>query len=77
MHHFVVEVKQINMSELKEKEILIDEEEKKSVFNLANIWALFCLNWYWVLLSVVVCMIVAWGYLKFTSPNWCLRIIRF
>ena len=68
MHHFVVEVKQINMSELKEKEILIDEEEKKSVFNLANIWALFCLNWYWVLLSVVVCMIVAWGYLKFTSP---------
>lgn len=68
MHHFVVEVKQINMSELKEKEILIDEEEKKSVFNFANIWALFCLNWYWVLLSVVVCMIVAWGYLKFTSP---------
>lgn len=61
-------LKEKTMSEVKEKDFLVEEEERKSVFNLSNIWTLFCLNWYWVLLSLVVCMASAWLYLKYTAP---------
>lgn len=47
-----------------------EEEEKKSFFNVNTLWTLFYLNWYWVILSLIVCMSMAYVYLRYTNPTY-------
>ncbi len=54
------------MAESLNREIL--EEEESSGFDLRKIWMAFVLHWYWFVLSVVVCMSVAFVYLRYTRP---------
>lgn len=46
----------------------INEEEESSVFSIRNIITIIYLNWYWILLSVVICVICAKLYLRYTPP---------
>ena len=57
-----------DMVENRERDFFVDEEEKQSVFSLQNIWSLFCLNWYWVLISALLCLTVAFVYLRYKEP---------
>lgn len=54
--------------ENRERDFLVEEEEKQSVFSLQNIWTLFCLNWYWVVLSALLCLMAAFVYLRYKEP---------
>lgn len=56
------------MLENRERDFLVEEEEKQSVFSLQNIWTLFCLNWYWVVLSALLCLMAAFVYLRYKEP---------
>lgn len=42
--------------------------EENGLFDTKKIWNLFYLNWYWVLLSVIVCMLISVVYLRYKSP---------
>ena len=44
------------------------EEETSSSFNLRTIITIIYLNWYWILLSVIVCFAAAKLYLRYTPP---------
>ena len=55
------------MAEIVNKKVFDDVEENE-LFNLKKIWALVLINWYWVLLSVVICLCVSRVYLRYTSP---------
>lgn len=62
------------MAELNENDFLstngTGEEENKSFFTFKTLWTLFYLNWYWVILSLMICMSVAYVYLKYTEPTY-------
>lgn len=45
-----------------------DNAEDSGLFDSKKIWTLFYLNWYWVLLSVFICLFISFVYLKFKSP---------
>ena len=53
---------------IRDRDFLVEEEEKQSVFSLQNIWTLFCLNWYWVVLSALLCLMAAFVYLRYKEP---------
>lgn len=44
------------------------EDESAGIFNIQLVWASFCRNWYWVLFSAVICMGVAFLYLRYKTP---------
>ena len=48
----------------------VNEEEESSSFNLRNIITLIYLNWYWILLSAIVCYAAAKLYLRYTPPTY-------
>ena len=56
------------MSEITMKEDFHKEEESNGIFSFQTIWALFCQNWYWVLISVIVCVGVGFVYLRYKTP---------
>ena len=45
-----------------------NREEEHSGFNLAALWKIVVLNWYWIVLSTIVALGAAFGYLKYTRP---------
>ena len=56
------------MSEITMKDDFRKEEESNELFSLQTIWGLFCQNWYWVLISALICVGVAFVYLRFKTP---------
>lgn len=44
------------------------EEENDSGLNLKTIWMMLVLHWYWFCLSVIVCVAVAFFYLRYKQP---------
>lgn len=56
------------MSEITMKDDFRKEEESNELFSLQTIWVLFCQNWYWVLISALICVGVAFVYLRFKTP---------
>ena len=48
----------------------VNEEEESSSFNLRSIITLIYLNWYWILLSAIVCYAGAKLYLRYTPPTY-------
>lgn len=45
-----------------------NREEEHSGFNLAALWKIVVLHWYWIVLSTTVALGAAFGYLKYTRP---------
>ncbi len=45
-----------------------NQEEGKAFFNLAAIYRAIVLNWYWFLLSIIICLAAAFLYLRYTVP---------
>ena len=45
-----------------------NREEEHSGFNLATLWKIVVLHWYWIVLSTIVALGAAFGYLKYTRP---------
>ena len=45
-----------------------NREEEHSGFNLAALWKIVVLHWYWIVLSMIVALGAAFGYLKYTRP---------
>jgi len=43
-------------------------QEEESSFKFENIYRIFILNWQWFILSVIICLGVAYLYLRYTSP---------
>lgn len=46
----------------------VSGNEDESSVDLKKIWTLFYLNWYWVLLSMVVCVLISLLYLRYKAP---------
>ena len=57
-----------NMSEEVIKNPLEVEEEKGSFFDLRAILDVLILNWQWFLLSLIICLGIAWLHLRYTTP---------
>ena len=55
------------MAEFNEKN-LHENAEEQELFDMKKIWSLLLLNWYWVLISVVLCLGVSVIYLRYKSP---------
>jgi capsular exopolysaccharide synthesis family protein len=53
--------------DLEELESLLDEE-RQSGLNFAKIYTILVLNWQWFLLSVLVCLGLAYAYLRYAEP---------
>ena len=56
------------MSEEIVKNPLEVEEEKGSFFDLRAILDVLILNWQWFLLSLIICLGIAWLHLRYTTP---------
>jgi uncharacterized protein involved in exopolysaccharide biosynthesis len=44
-------------------------EEEESAFDLKQIWTLLVLNWHWILISMIACVLIALAYLWFTPST--------
>ena len=55
------------MAEFNEKN-LHENAEEQELFDMKKIWGLLLLNWYWVLISVILCLGVSVVYLRYKSP---------
>lgn len=44
------------------------EEEEESSFDFSTIYTAFILNWKWFLLSLIICLGIAYIYLRYTTP---------
>ena len=46
----------------------LQKEEESGGFSLSVIWTIIVLNWQWILLSAVVALCLAYGYLRYSQP---------
>ena len=44
------------------------EVEEESAFNIRNLMAIFILNWKWFVFSILLCLGIAYTYLRYTTP---------
>ena len=44
-------------------------EEEESSFDFKQLWTFFRLNWYWIVISMIVCFLAAYVYLWFTPTT--------
>ncbi|MDE5560499.1 MAG: polysaccharide biosynthesis tyrosine autokinase [Bacteroidaceae bacterium] len=57
------------MTESNERDVFTKQDESEnSIFSLQAIWVMFLQNWYWVLASVLVCLIISVVYLRYKTP---------
>ncbi len=52
------------------EDYLVKDQEKSSFFNFSNLWTIIVLNWQWFLLSLLICMLSGWLYLRYTMPTY-------
>ena len=48
--------------------LIVKDEEKSARFSFANIWTIIVLNWQWFVLSLLICVLSGWLYLRFAKP---------
>lgn len=60
--------KMVSLEEL--EEILVHDKEKSPFFSFANLWTFIVLNWQWFLLSLLICVLSGWLYLRYTMPTY-------
>ncbi|MEE1315828.1 MAG: Wzz/FepE/Etk N-terminal domain-containing protein, partial [Prevotella sp.] len=44
------------------------EQEEMSFLNILNISSLLIINWKWFVLSILLCLGIAYTYLRYTTP---------
>lgn len=44
-------------------------EEEESAFDFKQIWTLLVLNWHWIFISMIACVLIAFAYLWFTPST--------
>ena len=44
--------------------------QKSSPFNFASLWTVIVLHWQWFLLSLLICMLSGWLYIRYTRPTY-------
>jgi capsular exopolysaccharide synthesis family protein len=64
----MIDEKKISLEEL--EDILVQDKEKSSFFSFANLWTIIVLNWQWFLLSLLICILSGWLYLRYTMPTY-------
>ena len=52
------------------EDILVKDKEKSSQFSFANLWSVIVLNWQWFVLSMLICVLYGWLYLRYTMPTY-------
>ncbi len=62
------EEKRISIEKL--EDILVQDKERSSFFSFANLWAVLVLNWQWFILSMLICVLCGWLYLRYTVPTY-------
>lgn len=60
--------KKISLEEL--EDFLVQDKGKSSLFSFANLWSVIVLNWQWFLLSLLICVLSGWLYLRYTMPTY-------
>ena len=60
--------KKITFGEL--EDILATNKDTSSFFSFANIWSVIVLNWQWFVLSLLICLLSGWLYLRYTLPTY-------
>ena len=48
----------------------VQEEDGKAFFDFAAIYRVVVLNWYWFILSIIICLAAAFLYLRYTIPTY-------
>lgn len=56
------------MAENTNNEQITLEQEESGSFSLKDIWKIVVLHWYWIVLSVIVCLGAAYAYLRVQTP---------
>jgi capsular exopolysaccharide synthesis family protein len=52
----------------KPEEMVVQNGQRSPLLNFANLWTVIVLNWQWFLLSLLICVLSAWLYLRYTTP---------
>ena len=60
--------KKISIEEL--EDFMVKDQEKSSFFSFSNLWTLLVLNWQWFVLSLLICVLGGWLYLRYTMPTY-------
>ena len=58
--------KKISLEKL--EEMVVQNGQHSSLLSFANLWTVIVLNWQWFLLSLLICVLSAWLYLRYTTP---------
>ena len=64
----ITDEKKISLDEL--EDILVQDRDKSSFFSFANLWSVIVLNWQWFMLSLLICVLGGWLYLRYTMPTY-------
>lgn len=60
--------KKISLEEL--EDFVVKDQEKSSFFSFSNLWTILVLNWQWFVLSLLICVLCGWLYLRYTIPTY-------
>lgn len=60
--------KKISIEEL--EDFMVKDQEKSSFFSFSNLWTILVLNWQWFVLSLLICVLGGWLYLRYTMPTY-------
>lgn len=60
------EEKKISLEAL--EDFVVRDQEKSTLFSFSNLWTTIILNWQWFVLSLLICVLSAWLYLRYTAP---------
>lgn len=52
------------------EDFAVRDQEKASVFSFSNMWTFLVLNWQWFVLSLLICVLSGWLYLRYTTPTY-------
>lgn len=52
------------------EDFMVQDHEKSSFFSFSNLWTILVLNWQWFVLSLLICVLSGWLYLRYTMPTY-------
>ena len=52
------------------EDFLVKDRQKASMFTFSNLWTVIVLNWQWFVLSLLICVLSGWLYLRYTLPTY-------
>ena len=52
------------------EDYMVKDPEKSSFFSFSNLWTILVLNWQWFAMSLLICVLCGWLYLRYTMPTY-------